>query len=183
MKIIPKSFEKKKFNHTQLKREGRIAIFERSAVNGVQTHYEVVRIKEHGAYTLGGATIEAGESYPSSNSWGIDGFTYTAEQLSDANKKFVEMVNEDEKTPIVKDSKTGKKVAGKRGRKALDTVALVFPAGKFTLKELEKKNPKVSKSVFAATLRKVMKENQLKKIGTVKNWTGRGRVPLLFTKN
>lgn len=77
-------FEKYGFAHRQVFREGDVAVFERSRIGGAdaQTHYEAVRIKPHEAFVLHGNAIPAGESYPSSEKWGQDGFTYQDKQLA-----------------------------------------------------------------------------------------------------
>jgi hypothetical protein len=78
-------FTKDGFRHEQLMRSGQIALFERWKPDQ-PVHYEVVRIREHKAYKLGTAEIPAGEHYPSTSSWGTDGFTYRDE--ADAVAKY-----------------------------------------------------------------------------------------------
>lgn len=79
MKILEKSFRSKGFFHEQIWRDNGIAIYKRwrTTAQALDPHFEVIIIKNHEAYRLGDAIIEAGEQYPGANGkWGIDGFTY-----------------------------------------------------------------------------------------------------------
>lgn len=61
-------------------------IYRRKHKNHIEPHFEVVAIVNAEAYTLGGATIEAKEAYPSPEQWGDRGFT--CKTLAEALKKF-----------------------------------------------------------------------------------------------
>lgn len=76
-------FTKGGFHHRQLKRIGEWALFERFK-NATSPHYEVVRIRPYAAYELAGEKFPAGERYPSSESWGRDGFTYQDRDAAEA---------------------------------------------------------------------------------------------------
>jgi hypothetical protein len=73
------------FTYDLIKRVGDIAIYSQSK-NGLPDAYEVVRIQKHEAFTAFGKDFPAGESYPSSNQWGDEGWTYTT--LPAAERKF-----------------------------------------------------------------------------------------------
>jgi hypothetical protein len=76
MKTLETTFKQKGWTHTQVQRQGNIAIFERQK-EGVKPHYEVVRIKSHNGFQIPGTDqrSEPAEYYPSENAWGVDGFT------------------------------------------------------------------------------------------------------------
>jgi hypothetical protein len=88
MKKVPEKFVKKGFKHTQIKREGCVALYKRSMVDSTRdiTHYEVVIITPHNGVTIEGNYIEPGELYPSSSQWGEKGWTQST--IEDAEKKF-----------------------------------------------------------------------------------------------
>ena len=90
MKTIPAQFTAKGFTHTEIMRAGQWRLFERQGKGG--PHFEVVRIREHAAFEAHGKSFEAGESYPSSKTWGTDGFTLTT--LESASVKLQDMARE-----------------------------------------------------------------------------------------
>jgi hypothetical protein len=74
-KTIPTQFKKKGFTYTQLKRDGKRAIFQQTRPGSVVNNYEVVKIGRHIGYTMGGSSIEPAETYPGSSLWGITAWT------------------------------------------------------------------------------------------------------------
>ena len=74
-KPIPTTFKKKGFTYTQLKREGKRAIFEQTRAGSAVCNYEVVKIGRHNGYVMGGMNIEPAETYPGSSLWGITAWT------------------------------------------------------------------------------------------------------------
>jgi len=86
LKPIPASFAKKGFDHKQIARSGNIAIYERSRIGMKCPHWEVVKIGHHNGYILAGVEIPPSETYPSSESWGVSGWTYR--NLEKAKAKF-----------------------------------------------------------------------------------------------
>src|SRR6186713_2645735 len=87
-KPLASTFTDRGWNHTQLKRTGEWAIYERSKPEGLPPHHEVVRIRWKEARMVGGREIPEGEHYPSSSRWGVDGFTLR--DLEDAERCFAE---------------------------------------------------------------------------------------------
>ncbi len=76
MKKIEKEFTSKNFSFKQIRREEEFAIYERFHDSTPEKkHYEVVKILSHNGYSIGGQAYPASEYYPSSNGWGVDGFT------------------------------------------------------------------------------------------------------------
>lgn len=86
MKILEKQFKANKFNFKQITRVGDAAIYQKTAVDGKALSIEVIRIKSHNGYEIGGVQIPASEVYPSSSQWGLYGWTYN--RMEDAEKKF-----------------------------------------------------------------------------------------------
>jgi hypothetical protein len=86
MKIIEKEFTYKNFNYKQLLRDGKIAIYQQTLKGGQKFNYEVVIIEEHNGYEIAGNKFPPSEMYPSSNQWGVKGFTFT--DYDDALVKF-----------------------------------------------------------------------------------------------
>jgi hypothetical protein len=85
-KVIPTQFKKKGFTYTQLKREGKKAIFQQTREGSTINNYEVVKLGRHNGYSMGGAFIEPSETYPGSSLWGIMGWTCTS--IDDALKRY-----------------------------------------------------------------------------------------------
>jgi len=86
MTTLPNEFRKSGFYFRLVKRQGDKAIYSKSRAGGVGKHYEVIKIREHDEYVMGGVTIPAGESYPSSEQWGRLGYTYPT--LEEAEERF-----------------------------------------------------------------------------------------------
>lgn len=87
-KPIPERFTKCGFKFAQVERQGDVAIFLKSSPHGGRS-FEVVKIGGHDGYTIAGKYIEPAETYPSSETWGSDGFTYTT--LENAKNRFASM--------------------------------------------------------------------------------------------
>jgi len=82
MKKIDKEFSSKGFLFKQIHREGDFAIYERHSETSDVKHYEVIKIQSHNGYAISGQKYPASEFYPSSNSWGSDGFTCSSKSQS-----------------------------------------------------------------------------------------------------
>ena len=93
MKKINKEFESAGFKYKQIHREGIYAIYERCYSNNVNNkHYEVIKRQSHNGIEIAGNKIPPSEFYPSSNSWGVNGFTCL--NKADAYKRIDKIVNE-----------------------------------------------------------------------------------------
>lgn len=94
MKKISTEFESAGFKYKQIHRENSYAIYERCYSNNTdKKHYEVIKIQSHNGIEIAGNKIPPSEFYPSSNSWGINGFTCTTRE--NAYKRFDRMMKED----------------------------------------------------------------------------------------
>jgi hypothetical protein len=92
MKKLEVTFSKKGFNYSQVTRKGNFAIYKQENVkvkNGSK-NYEVVEIKSHNGYEIGGSKIAAAEVYPGSSQWGLLGWTYS--DLKSAENRFNKLV-------------------------------------------------------------------------------------------
>lgn len=76
MESIAATFTKGNFRFRQVERYGELAIYEQTHAHGPMVRYEVVRIRVCPAQViLSGSRLPEREVYPSSSSWGKDGFT------------------------------------------------------------------------------------------------------------
>ena len=124
----------------QVKREGRVCIYERFRKCGTSDGYEVftVKVVEAGAPMPGGGVVaETYESYPRANSfgrtaWHIRGLVNAEKRFQELLQKQVEDESEDEET----------------------TVAVTVPAVEFTCGELAESN-----SITYAEAQAFIKEN------------------------
>jgi hypothetical protein len=79
------------FEHTQLFRDGDVAIFHKVHLNPhFDAGFETVVISRHDGYEMGGVQIEPAECYPSPEMWGTRGWTFT--NLLAARKKFTNLL-------------------------------------------------------------------------------------------
>jgi hypothetical protein len=104
MKKIEKNFTHKGYYFKQFHREGEFAIYERwNELTPERKHYEVVKIQSHNGYALAGKFYPASEFYPSSNSWGMHGFTCINKES--AYERFEKLVVEDKNRETEKKKK------------------------------------------------------------------------------
>jgi hypothetical protein len=90
-RVVSAEFRQAGFTLTQLKRAGNVAIYIQTKMRQPPV-YEVVLIREHEAYTAFGKEIPAGECYPSSEQWGVKGFSYRT--IGAAERKFSELTGD-----------------------------------------------------------------------------------------
>jgi hypothetical protein len=92
MKKLETTFVKKGFKYTQVARKGNFAIYQQEnvKVKSPTKRYEVVEIKSHNGYEIGGQTIKPAEVYPGSTQWGLLGWTHL--DLDSAKKRFNNLV-------------------------------------------------------------------------------------------
>jgi hypothetical protein len=75
MKKLEKEFESTGYKYKQIHRENMYAIYERQHISSTNKHYEAIKINSHNGYEIAGNKIPPSECYPTSNSWGSNGFT------------------------------------------------------------------------------------------------------------
>jgi hypothetical protein len=86
MKEIPPAFRQNGFEFKLLLREGNIALFRKTKPGLGFEIFEVVIIQRHDTFVIHGKEIEAAEHVPSSEQWGVKGWTYS-DRVS-AGRKF-----------------------------------------------------------------------------------------------
>lgn len=91
MKILEKSFRKNGFDFEQVFRQGNVAIYKQTkAEQPGNIHFEVGKIRENKARDQFGQHFEACESWPSSEEWGVRGFSYFS--FEEANNKAIKLL-------------------------------------------------------------------------------------------
>lgn len=76
MKKLEKEFESAGFKYKQIHREKNYAIYERKYIDSLSDpHYESIKIQSHNGMEIAGKKLPPSEYYPSSNSWGTNGYT------------------------------------------------------------------------------------------------------------
>jgi hypothetical protein len=78
-KPLPIQFRRDGFNYRQIARERDAAIYEQtwSGRSNASVCYEVIRIRRREGFQIDGRFVEPAEVYPKSETWGVDGFTFT----------------------------------------------------------------------------------------------------------
>jgi hypothetical protein len=78
-KPLPTRFRRDGFNYRQIAREGDAAIYEQtwSSCSNRCVCYEVIRIRRREGFQINGRFVEPAETYPKTDAWGVDGFTFT----------------------------------------------------------------------------------------------------------
>jgi len=80
---LPTSFDgrggQKGFHFTLLDRQGDLALFKKHKQGHVSPFYELVVVQYQNEYEIGGRTVEARECLPSSEQWGVYGWTLLTE--------------------------------------------------------------------------------------------------------
>ena len=78
-KPLPKEFRRGGFKYRQIAHEGDAAIYEQRWTGCAEPSiaYELIRIRRHDGFHIGGRFVEPAQVYPKSEAWGADGFTLT----------------------------------------------------------------------------------------------------------
>ena len=91
MKKLPAVFRSGGFDFKLLARDGDIALFRKTKPRLRFESLEVVIIQRHETFEIEGKLIPAGEHLPSSEQWGVKGWTYS-DRLS-ADRKFNQLIS------------------------------------------------------------------------------------------
>jgi hypothetical protein len=83
-RLLSKEFKRHGFVLRQIAREGNAAIYEQrwTGCPNPSVCYEVIRIRQRDGFQIGGKFVEPYEKYPTSESWGEDGFTLTGKDAA-----------------------------------------------------------------------------------------------------
>jgi len=109
MKKLEKEFESSGFKYKQIHRENMFAIYERHHISSKTKHYEAIKIQSHNGYEIAGNKIPPSECYPTSNSWGTQG--YTCLDKKTAYNRLYRMMKEDERNKEIANKKAERKKA------------------------------------------------------------------------
>lgn len=184
-KLLPTPYNKNGFEHTQLFREGDIAIFHKVHLNPrFDAGFETVVISRHDGYEMAGVMIEPAECYPSPEMWGTRGWTF--QNLLAARNKFAKLVKgdipdadgiavtlphmEEDEAPIVDLTTSSVKTNVKD---------LLIPVGEFTIKIMAELN-----KVEASDARQFINLDggrRIKCLGPDMTRKGKGKKPFLYS--
>lgn len=89
MTPLPSTFRKSGWDYKLISREDDVAVFEQTKPGVEDPRFEVVKVQSHGGFTINGKVVAPAEHMPSSEQWGIYGFTLTSREA--AFKKVDEM--------------------------------------------------------------------------------------------
>lgn len=98
MITLETSFSYDGFVLTQVKREGKVALFEKTKATHKSPSYEVVVVQVSKAREVFGRAIAEHEIMPSSEEWGTNGWSYS--DLDSALKRFDKLVREQERADL-----------------------------------------------------------------------------------
>lgn len=186
------------FLHSQIYREGDVAMFAKTAMRNAnraherQAGYEVVIVSRHNGYEIAGVKVEPAEMYPKGEQWGTKGWTFDtfprAKRAYDrllagehplGDREPEEDAPEDQNTviPTVKTTV----IRGGRGRPRVerDLSNVVVPEGEFTMEEIATANG-MDKLAFYAIAKQFKDEGKIREVR--RESRGRGRPTVIFTK-
>jgi hypothetical protein len=163
---------------TQVKREGNVAIYERSWPDGPVKSYEVfiIKVVEKGTPLPNGKKVEETyESYPGAASFGRT--AYDCKTLENAEDRFVELQEKVKKKQEAKEESfsTGKVVRGRRAKK----VQVDVPKNKFTMKFLISETGQNQPTLYQI-VKRWTDEGKVKVVGTRRKEGQRGRAEVVY---
>ena len=93
--ILAESIRKGGFDHEQIYRNGRVAVYARWTQGGIRerAHYETIIVGWQDSRMMGGRLIEAGEYYPGASSFGVSAWTYKT--MTEAMARAMQCVEND----------------------------------------------------------------------------------------
>jgi len=174
-KPIEKTFRKNGFDYQEVWREGDFAIYKQSKSITTKIWFEAVQITRHDGYEIAGNKIEPSEVYPSSEKWGLLGFTCSS--LEAAHKRIDFMKNHASEIALKNKEvdEDGKVI--ERGQ-----IKIKYPQNKeFCIKDLIPLNPQIKIHNFHPALQKLIKEGQIKE--SRRKSMGKGKPMVYYTKH
>lgn len=177
----------------QIKRNSKVAMYQRIRLDGTSHSFEVFKIKivKAGAPLPNGSVVpEDYEQYPGTSSFGkhayscmnIDRANYWYDLINKGLDEIEEAAGESENSDKKSSSKNNtekKSSGGKRGRKPADRSKLVIPKDKFTMKHLQLANPNYSYAFLYQHIKGIL-NIEVKIVETISG--GRGKPVLVFEK-
>ena len=206
MKLLPDKFTKNvnqtgKMTFTKVKRDGDVAMYERTRMDGRHFNYEVFLVKEAkaGASLPNGAVEIDRERYPGAESFGR--IAYDCSTIGAAEERFAELVKRSKALSEARaeTARTGKRVRAKKivtvakvtktkvepveglkikGRKGVDRTQLKFPAGEWTMKQAHELNGAVCHATVYHYVKSMVTSGDMTVCGTKSG--GRGKPTLLY---
>ena len=189
-----------KMKFTQLRREGDVALYQRTRKDGTTFGYEafIVKTAKAGAKLPGGAVEkEDRERYPGAEAFGR--YAYSCVTLESAEERFAELVAKSralsdarEQTAVtgkrvrarkivnVMKVKPVKSVGDRKGRKSVDRTQFVFPEGEWSMKQAHTLNDAVCHATIYHYVKQMVAAGQMEVCGKVTG--GRGKATLLYRK-
>lgn len=145
---LPKQFISKGFNHVFDRELGNgWMIYRRNAIELNRPHFELIQPYKQEGFTICGNDIPPKIKYPTAEDFGTYGFVFpTIEACLEKYEKIKNPPIKEEQNPVI------------------------WPDGKFTLKELAENNPKYNISKLSAI---VKKDKNIKVVGEKSNKRGR----------
>jgi len=178
-KPLPIPYSKNGFEHTQLFREGDIAIFHKVHLNPrFDAGFETVIISRHDGYEMAGVMIEPAECYPSPEMWGTRGWTF--QNLLSARNKFTRLLKGDlpDADVAVTPEADEDSVNDETPTPSSSVKDLLIPVGEFKTQQLADHN-KVHYNDARAFI-KLNLGTKIKEIGPDQTHKGKGKKPILF---
>jgi hypothetical protein len=165
---------------TQIRREAKVAMYQRSWPNGAIKSYEVFIIKtvEKGTPLPNGKKVEETyESYPGSASFGKTAFD--CKTLDRAEERFDELLVKvaNSEQAAEESKRTGKPNKGKRSTTAKPVVKL--PSDKFTMKMLMDQTGYTQPQLYPI-IKEWMECAVIGVVGKIKTESGKGRPSLIY---
>jgi hypothetical protein len=155
----------------QIRRDDKVAFYQRIRPDGSHFDYEVFLIKTVKAGTAlpGGKKVQEDyEQYPGAAQWGKT--AWSPGSFSNAEEKFNQLVAR------VTDGINQPKRTGRKRKFGVD---ITLPIGEFTMKLLIDQNNQ-PQSVLYPKLQKFIGDGLVKKIGVIKPESGRGRGQIIY---
>jgi len=157
--LLPKNFTEKKFEFKEVFEDGDWKIFERKGEDDSVPHFELVKLYKSEEYQIAGNVIPKKWNYPSSESWGVSGFTLLTKDRAFA--KLEELKNRREES--IEEKQTSKN----------NRSNFILPATKkFTLKDILKLNT-LSYPSLVNKIKEMVENSELEICGENKNQRGR----------
>lgn len=108
MKTLEKNLTHSGYDLTQIHREGFFAIYKKKKKDHESFSFEVIKIKSHNGYTIGGNYCPPSEMYPSNEQWGALGYSCATKQEAYAVFDKMKSQNEESEQLAVIGEKRGR---------------------------------------------------------------------------
>lgn len=178
--------------YTQLVRNDKFAVYQRSHEDGRVKDFETIKIKiiKAGTRIFNNVTTEDEERYPGTSEFGRYAWSFgNKEAAINRYNKLNEDQNKDvESKEVVEDTEFKALVMAKidktpkiRGRKRKERPSLVYPVvEQWLMKDLLTLNPEWSQPLAYIQLKKDVGNGKIKEVDRIKSQSGRGRASVAY---